>query len=449
MYTSLYRFRVLYSVKAIPRWPKLAHFANGILTLDFADGKKWEDISKIIIHVAYQVIAPAHCPKGFALLCLIRKWQELDMLLSFSVHTDKTLAAFEATLIRFHHALEAYKAASGDDDTAKDWDGIIKVHSHVHAARDVRMKGVISNMDTKPNEKLNGAIRDAYHRQTNFKNVEPQLAELEDRSMASNTIRAYITACDDSEEAGSYPTESELKSDDDTTRSPMKFGPVYLGSRQRPISILTFVSHGHDDSAFINFIAKLQACVSDLLIREHLDACERDGTLVREMDPIPSVGASDLIHEFRYVEVDFEHKITWRLATDRLRCSPQVYGRPRYDSVVVDWTIGNQENHIVCKLIRVFVYETVNGQKLGLALVQPLNEQVRSRPGDARLGLCRVREKQRQASIVIPIRSVIRGTVIVEDVAHKGEYTVMDMLDTDTYLRMIPMFPDRNMEINI
>ena len=57
----------------------------------------------------------------------------------------------------------------------KDWDGIIKVHSQTHAARDIRSKGAISNMDMKQNEKLNGAMRDAYHLQTNFRDVEAQV----------------------------------------------------------------------------------------------------------------------------------------------------------------------------------------------------------------------------------------------------------------------------------
>lgn len=40
------------------------------------------------------------------------------------------------------------------------------------------MKGVISNMDTKPNERLNGPMRKAYLLQTNFKDVERQVSVL-------------------------------------------------------------------------------------------------------------------------------------------------------------------------------------------------------------------------------------------------------------------------------
>lgn len=64
---------------------------------------------------------------------------------------------------------------SDGDEKIKDWNSIVKVHSQTHVSRDIRLKGVVSNMDTKPNEKLNGAMRDAYHLQTNFKNVEEQV----------------------------------------------------------------------------------------------------------------------------------------------------------------------------------------------------------------------------------------------------------------------------------
>lgn len=57
----------------------------------------------------------------------------------------------------------------------KNWDGIIKVHSHLHASRDIRLKGVMANMDTKASEKLHGPLRKAYQMQTNFKKIEGQV----------------------------------------------------------------------------------------------------------------------------------------------------------------------------------------------------------------------------------------------------------------------------------
>ena len=69
-----------------------------------------------------------------------------------------------------------YERECTGDESPKDWN-FIKVHSHTHAARDIQMKGVINNMDTKPSEKLNRAMRAAYQLQTNFKNVEGQVRQ--------------------------------------------------------------------------------------------------------------------------------------------------------------------------------------------------------------------------------------------------------------------------------
>lgn len=68
----------------------------------------------------------------------------------------------------------------------KDWDGIIKMHSHLHASRDIRLKGVMANMDTKSSEKLHGPLRKAYLMQTNFKNVESQVR-------SCRTYRLYLS----------------------------------------------------------------------------------------------------------------------------------------------------------------------------------------------------------------------------------------------------------------
>ena len=85
----------------------------------------------------------------------------------------------------FNSMYQDYSASlSGEPNakTDKDWDGIIKVYTHLHASRDVRLKGVLSNMDTKISERLHGPLHKAYQMQTNFKNVEGQVSEFVYRS---------------------------------------------------------------------------------------------------------------------------------------------------------------------------------------------------------------------------------------------------------------------------
>jgi hypothetical protein len=54
----------------------------------------------------------------------------------------------------------------------KTWD-FPKAHTHQHLFRDIMMKGVTRNYNTKPGEKMNGPLKKFYQNHTNFKNVAP------------------------------------------------------------------------------------------------------------------------------------------------------------------------------------------------------------------------------------------------------------------------------------
>ena len=62
-----------------------------------------------------------------------------------------------------------------DPGVLKDWD-FVKAHSHKHAPDDIWGKGVATNFNAKPNEKKHGLLKKVYQRQTNFKDVEPQVS---------------------------------------------------------------------------------------------------------------------------------------------------------------------------------------------------------------------------------------------------------------------------------
>lgn len=128
-----------------------------------------------------------------------------------------------------------------------------------------------------------------------------------------------------------------------------------------------------------------------------------------------------------------------------LRCNP-AWGnpnpQPRYDIVIVD---DGDSGHIFCRLVRVFTYTPgEDDQAYALALVQPLSAPTGNRPGDHELGLCRVREKNRDQSRVLPARAIIRGALVIEDPTHAGEYTVVDAVDNDMFLRCMALFPNRD-----
>lgn len=152
--------------------------------------------------------------------------------------------------------------------------------------------------------------------------------------------------------------------------------------------------------------------------------------------------------EYRLLKVNYESKVTWREESDLLRCSDLFHGKPRHDSIIVEY--GSR--YIYCELIFTFTYE-FGGATCALALVHPfdLSPQLSlaQRRIDRELGLCRVKERPRIDSIIVPLRSIKRGALLVSDSSRKHERLVVDTLDGDSFLRCIDLFPDRNMAAHI
>ncbi|KAI0683136.1 hypothetical protein BC835DRAFT_1311226 [Cytidiella melzeri] len=292
------------SLNAVPSWSGLTRFSS-LTHLDFNDGISFPSI---LADLSYSK-------------------QSANTL---NVIYD-TLEDYDKTIQQFGQRLVTYREACGDNNDGKDWDSIIKVHTHLHATRDIRLKGTMINMDTKTSERLNAPLRKAYLMQTNFKNVEGQLAHLDDLSMVICNVRGAVDAWDEYMSSQKEVT-AELKKD-----SPSQFGHVYLGARCPPTKISTLALDFVEDEAFHDFRKKIQRCIVDLNCRSAQSGGSlQDGldTALRSRQAI-KVHADDQIIEHRYIRVDYESRVTWRKETNLLRCSPSFHGAPRHDTVIV------------------------------------------------------------------------------------------------------------------
>lgn len=70
------------------------------------------------------------------------------------------------------HYIEDCTDVEGLDD--KNWNAP-KLHAHQHVFDDIERKGAARNFGTKIDEAMHGSARNAYLRQTNFKDVAPQV----------------------------------------------------------------------------------------------------------------------------------------------------------------------------------------------------------------------------------------------------------------------------------
>ncbi|KAF8268768.1 hypothetical protein EI94DRAFT_1576741, partial [Lactarius quietus] len=163
---------------AVPRWSGLIHFGE-VMTVSFTDGTKFEDISKVLVFVAHNIISRSD-KAGWLLLCAVRSFTIVDLYLAFEEHTELTIAAGRQEIRKFASLMEP-----------KNWN-FPKMHALVHCFDDIEAKGASRNYNTKPNEKLHGPLKKSYALRTNFKNFAGQILRFEHMTFVSVLIRSHI-----------------------------------------------------------------------------------------------------------------------------------------------------------------------------------------------------------------------------------------------------------------
>lgn len=148
------------------------------------------------------------------------------------------------------------------------------------------------------------------------------------------------------------------------------------------------------------------------------------------------------LQEYRFLKVTYESLVDWRIAQNYLRCSPQFHNQPRYDFVMYE----SKGKLIFAQLKLVFQChmnsEKAGQQTLALALVQPFDERIPAaeRPRkDKELGLLRYRARHIKECTLIALGSIIRGALLVQDPLVPDERLVVDVIDTDMFLRLLAL----------
>jgi hypothetical protein len=91
---------------------------------------------------------------------------------------------------------------------------------------------------------------------------------------------------------------------------------------------------------------------------------------------------------------------------------------------------------VFAKLVFIFVC-TIGGASYPIALVQVYDHPTgQRRRKDKDLGFYRIQGKPRNVCEFISIHTIIRGALLSEDYEKPGDFLVMDVIDTDMFLRM-------------
>ncbi|KIK78025.1 hypothetical protein PAXRUDRAFT_17112 [Paxillus rubicundulus Ve08.2h10] len=160
-----------------PSWRNLLHF-HAVVNITFNNGNKMCDLAEQVFYTLLNVLKKNTVPEGYTLLRMLQTYLELDGLISLDVHTETTLSMIEKELPQFNDALNVSIRPNGFRSTNRhirvDWD-FHKVHAWKHIVNDICRKGAACNFSTRPNESMHGALREAYERRSNGREVASQV----------------------------------------------------------------------------------------------------------------------------------------------------------------------------------------------------------------------------------------------------------------------------------
>ncbi|KAI0035349.1 hypothetical protein K488DRAFT_43506 [Vararia minispora EC-137] len=399
---------------AIPRWSGLSHFSD-VVSSSFNDGTKHEDIIKLVVFAAHSIIPRTHQVGRYLLRC-IRAYAEVDMHISFDVHTSDTIASGRALRDKFAGLiLDA-------GETPKNWN-FPKLHLLQHSFDDIEAKGVSANYNTKPSEKMHGPYKKAYKLRTNFRNVASQLLRIDHYTLTSVFLRDLINLRDEYELDLAQTLADTAGTMDDTGSS--------IGIK-RPMTWQDF-ENTHKAHPFLKNIRSVLAqwlTATLPFFGEH--------SLLLPNGKV-SFHPDDLICQYHLLRTPYESHIDWRQKTDNLHCSPSFHGHERNDYIIFQ-----AANSVVFAQLTAIFACLINDHVYPVCIVRRLDAPVGGlRPEDTELDLHRVRSwpAERSSSYeIIPVLSVIRGALLVPDSRRSGDFLVMDLVDGDMYLRCKKIF---------
>ncbi|KAK7020944.1 hypothetical protein R3P38DRAFT_3197453 [Favolaschia claudopus] len=210
------------------------------------------------------------------------------------------------------------------------------MHLQQHAFDDIVRKGASRNFGAKIDESMHAATRAAYLRQTNFKNVTPQILRSLHRTLVAKYIRDQLDG-----------RETFLDDDDFEQQAPSDIEPVgnvVVGSRKTPTSFADLENVMKEDTAFTRFRLRFAEFLNIFL--------PAFGYTLPQGKRVALQPTQEII-PFQFLKVFFQSLETWIEDADYLRCSPSFHNSERYDAALVKTVDG----HIFARLVYVFTHK--------------------------------------------------------------------------------------------
>ncbi|KIJ07473.1 hypothetical protein PAXINDRAFT_90352, partial [Paxillus involutus ATCC 200175] len=217
-----------------------------------------------LFYTALNVLTNNVSREGHQLLRLLHSYLELDSLIGLDAHTKRTLEMIEEELLVFRNELKVCI----NFHLKTDWN-FPKIHLWKHVVRDIQMKGAVHNYSTRPNEKMHGALKDAYQDRSNGKDVAVQILRVDHHRLAMKLIRDRIDAEVERATAESVAQDHENSDVGDGIEKDILTsfeGHVKLGA-PRPLKAIQEITARHaSQPEFQNFHQKFTTFVNKCLL---------------------------------------------------------------------------------------------------------------------------------------------------------------------------------------
>ncbi|TFK17382.1 hypothetical protein FA15DRAFT_661485 [Coprinopsis marcescibilis] len=401
-----------------PHWPGLTHFSTLSTLGEIANASKFEDLSKVILFTAYPLFTSSNDKESeaYRLLKLFRTYLDLDAFASLRNPSEQQVCEGEALLQVFNNRLKSFHEVTTNED--KDW-AFPKVHSHTHMFQDIRCKGATVNGNCKTFERAHQPICLNYELRTNFKNVNPQIHQMDGETAAALSIRSGIEILDELED---LQKEAELDGDDGDELAVPGYPHILLGSRNSDLhSISTTIADAPNEFkvAYENLNRK---------IANRLNLVDAANDYIRNF-PV-----SHEIRQYHLIRAEHESLDDWAIKTDLIRAHKMFHGCRKYDCLVyqvTDTTVS------FAHLLSLFMVE-YNQRVHYFALIVPfdLRPSVTNRAKDSDFEIIRVWRRHYSNSIVIHVGSILRAACLVPawGCEYGDEYLLNMFLDPDFWL---------------
>ncbi|KAI6007740.1 hypothetical protein F5J12DRAFT_892608 [Pisolithus orientalis] len=242
--------KVEQNLNVMPCWCSLNHFEE-VLSVSYTDGQKFEDLSKIFVFACHDIFPHEMEKESYLLLCCLHAYIKFDIYTTLKLHTTHTLATGQELSLTVSRP-----EICGEDATYRENWNFPKNHTHMHVFKDIKAKGVTCNFNTKPNEKMHDPLKEAYQKQTNFRDIAQQILNINHLRLVLEHIHCRIT------EYNAYRLTGKLTNLDNleaiTDEPEEEFFHVKFGSEMKePLTIEDIEKKSVTDNVFNQFHGKL------------------------------------------------------------------------------------------------------------------------------------------------------------------------------------------------